>query len=234
MLFGVAVCLCAQEYDEKVVVHGFGSWSYAKTDGNNYLRRGNEDGNWNNWEFAFNISATVTDKLRLNAQLFTEANRNSENAQVDYVFAEYAFSDALKLRLGKVKHPCGIFGDVLKVGTLRTFMELPTSIYHFGQVSDGYTGIGLVGNLNSGRWGLDYHLYFGTVEAKVSMYNFPVILGNIFMGIPIGSGEPIVFNSNLVENAVGFHLVADTPVDGLSFGGSFSRASTRGKALINL
>jgi hypothetical protein len=47
----------------------------------------------------------------------------------DYGFAEWRFSDALRLHAGRMKHPFGIYSEIFDVGTLRPFYTLSQSVY---------------------------------------------------------------------------------------------------------
>jgi len=48
---------------------GFGGWGYGRTDGNNYAL-GTEQGDYQNFDFALNVSANPHEKLIVNAQAF--------------------------------------------------------------------------------------------------------------------------------------------------------------------
>ena len=61
--------LYAFDPGEKVEFHGFGGWGYGQTDGNVYLN-GNEDGNYDNFQFALALNAKPTNRLRINAQAY--------------------------------------------------------------------------------------------------------------------------------------------------------------------
>ena len=79
----------------------------------------------------------------------SDANTN-QDVELDYAFAEWFVSDALKIRMGRVKHPFGLYGEIFDVGTLRPFYLLPQSIYGpNGFTAKAYNGVGLTGNYTS-------------------------------------------------------------------------------------
>jgi len=113
---------------EKISLHGFGAWGYGNTNGNHYLI-GDEDGDYDHAQFYLNINANPFEKLSIIAQIGAHQGHLGVDFEFDYAFAEWVFSDALKFRIGKVKHPFGIYGELLNVGTIRPFFALPQGIY---------------------------------------------------------------------------------------------------------
>ena len=101
-----------------IEIHGFGGWAYGETNGLSYTL-GDSDGIAENAEFALNFSVQPTDRLSFVAQGFFESDHHGQNAEIDYAFAEWKFNDAAKVRIGRVKHAFGIYGEIFDVGTLR-------------------------------------------------------------------------------------------------------------------
>ncbi len=205
---------------ERIDIHGFGSWAFSDTDGpNNYLMA-RPNRSWDYYDFALNLNAQVDEKVRVNAQLYAEGglqyaktqeneNDTESSLDVDYAFVEYAYSDYLKIRGGKVKHPFGIYGELLKVGTVRPFFFLPTTIYgRMGIVANGYKGIGILGrkDLNS-NFSISYDIYTGEVDVEV-LHTWHAV-----------EGEEI-FHPMHTKDVIGGRIVIDTPIEGLSFGAS--------------
>lgn len=205
-----------------ISIHGFGGWAWGKTDGLT-TSIGTGQGNYDNAEFALNIAAKPTDNLSLVAQ--TRLTSGNTHTDLDYAFAEWAFSDALKLRVGRVKHPFGIYGEVFDVGTLRPFYLLPQSLYGpNGFTARAYNGAGLTGNLRlRKKWGLQYDLYGGQIEGD---FETPGLIA----GDPSLFLEPKISFQYHVDDTIGGRLSVATPIDGLSFGAS----GYRGKAETNL
>jgi len=90
----------AQESEERVQLHGFGSWAYGNTDGNDYLA-GSENARYNEASFALNVVASPTDRLRIVAQPDWRDDQDGTEVELDYGFAEWTFSQKSRMRAGK-------------------------------------------------------------------------------------------------------------------------------------
>jgi hypothetical protein len=211
-LFSVPTSAIAQDSSERVAVHGFGEWAYGKTNGNQYLV-GDHGGRYDDASLALNVVASVTERLRIVGEAAWHDNPEGAEAHLHYSFAEWTFSDKLKLRAGKVKQPFGISGEVFDVGTLRPFFELPQSVYGpTDLVGESYKGIGFTGYVGlKGGWGLTYDLYGGGQELEE--YKAPA---NVLLGIEFTESTGL----ERTRNMVGGRVVAETPVLGLLLGAS--------------
>lgn len=215
----------AQSLLSTVELHGFGGWAYAETDGLTHPL-GDSDGRYDNAEFALNLSAQPTDRLSVVAQVYFESNDDDSNedkdVELDYAFAEWFVSDALKLRVGRVKHPFGLYGEIFDVGTLRPFYMLPQSIYGpNGYTAKAYNGVGLTGTtFFSSGWGLQYDVYGGEIEGDFDIPGVLSTVEELFL-------EPSVSLGFSVEDTIGGRLNLVTPVEGLSFGASVYRGDER-------
>ena len=197
-----------------IQLHGFGGWAYGHTDGNRY-QIGQEDGSYNNSYFALNISASPYERFSANVQTLWRTSDEGLEVEFDYAFAEWEFFDWLKLRIGKVKCPFGIYTEVYDVGTLRPFYSLPQSIYGLpGQVLESYYGLGLTGLYYFPRWwGVQYDLYFGELlYKKYAMQGFQSLSDAMI--------EPVV------RNSAGTRVVVHTPLEGLNVGFSLRQGET--------
>lgn len=206
-----------------IAIHGFGGWAYGKTDGLT-TSIGTEKGNYDNAEFALNISAKPYENLSLVAQTRLTSQSGS-HTDLDYAFAEWAFNDALKLRVGRVKHPFGIYGEVFDVGTVRPFYLLPQSLYGpNGFTARAYNGAGLTGNVTLPKhWGIQYDAYGGQIEGD---FETPGLIS----GDPNLFSQPSIKFQYHVNDTIGGRLSLNTPINGLSIGAS----GYRGKATTDL
>lgn len=197
-----------------IEIHGFGGWAYGKTDGFDYAI-GNGDGKYDNAELALNVSAKASSRLSIVGQLFLQSTSSTTDAQLDYAFAEWTFSDAMKLRIGRVKHPFGLYGEIFDVGTLRPFYMLPQGLYGpNGFTAKAYNGIGLTGRVPFHHgWAAQYDVYGGQIEGD---FQTPGLLSSI----PDYYAQPSIKFSYHVNDAFGGRLNLTTPVDGLMFGAS--------------
>jgi hypothetical protein len=206
---------------DKVRIHGFGGWGYGKTDGNPYLIGINE-GSFHHSQLSFNISTNLYEKWAINTQVSLATGYIGDEIKLDFAFGEWAFSDALKFRMGKVKCPFGIYSEVFDVGTVRPFYALPQAIYGVpGIVTKSYFGIGLTGSyyLQSG-WGVRYDLYGGELIFQDWDENFSY-------EVPIiGTYEVNYKVTPRSTDMVGGMLILDTPVEDLNFGFSCNSGMT--------
>lgn len=188
---------------DTVQVHGFGGWGYGKTDSHSYSI-GTPEGNYQNAEFTLNLTAQPAESLSIVAQVHFDAGAQ-ETTELDYAFAEWSFSDLARLRIGRVKHPFGIYGEIPDVGTLRPFLFLPQSIYGpLAYTAKYYDGVGLTGDwfLPGDRWRLQYDIYGGQIQG-----DFNTISSELESSIGLFT----------VSDTIGLRLRAVTPVPGLSF-----------------
>ena len=208
-----ATAAFAQGADSKIDIHGFGGWAYGKTDGHKYSLA-TEDGEYDNAEFALNVSAKPVEKLSVVAQMRLESKGEAQQAELDYAFAEWAFSDAARVRVGRVKHPFGIYGEVFDVGTVRPFYSLPASLYGAnGFTARAYNGAGLTGNIAVHRWNIQYDVYGGQIEGD---FETPGLLSTATQYF----AEPSITFGYRVNDAVGGRLNISPPIEGLTFGAS--------------
>jgi hypothetical protein len=221
-ILAMALPAWTEDAGGKVDIHGFGGWAYAQTDDNSYLI-GSKGGNYDNLAFALNVNAKVTERLTVVGQfeLAQRAGFSSEEQNLDFAFAEWKISDALKLRAGRVKHPFGLYGEIFNVGTLRPFFMLPQSIYGPERfTARSVDGAGLTGSHNFGKWGLSYDLYGGRINGKFRIAGAQLDADERQLGL-----YEAAFG---FDEVIGARLNVQTPVEGLTFGGSTYRGIARG------
>lgn len=135
----LCVCICsgslrAQEFklfDRTVQVHGFVSQGFVYTDQNNWLTMNTSQGSAAFTDFGLNMSAPVTDKLRIGAQVYDQnlGQLGQYHPSLDWAVADYRFSSWFGVRGGKVKTTLGLYNDTQDLDFLHTFALLPQSIY---------------------------------------------------------------------------------------------------------
>jgi hypothetical protein len=212
---GLAILLSAfpagAQEAQPVQLHGFGSWAYGNTDANAYLS-GLPDGNYREALFALHVSASVSERLRIVSQMDLEDTEEGSSIDLDYAFAEWRFSDRITLRAGKVKQPFGISTEVFDVGTLRPFLALPQAVYGpVGLTAEAFQGVGFTGSVPLVHsWRLSYDVYGGGMVLEE--FQDP----EAFL-----TGEPLLgFRREATRDVIGGRIVVETPVAGLTFGGS--------------
>lgn len=206
--------------ESSVEVHGFGGWAYAETDGNRYLI-GTDDGNYDNASFALNVTGRIGSKLKLVGQVELESGfieDEGTEVELEFAFAEWAFSDAVRLRVGRGRQPFGIYGEIFEVGTLRPFFLVPSGIYGpQGFHSESYDGLGLVGSSYGNRWGMQYDLYGGRIAGSLDLPS--LVVATTLEGALNGTEA---FDYEL-EDVVGGRFNVIPPVEGMLFGVSAYR-----------
>lgn len=214
----------AQELSlEKLQVHGYGGWSFGRTTDNrntNFYLFAHARGDYFHNEFALNVAAPLSDHLTIVAQPFWHSGHhaNQTSSGMDFVFGEWKFADQLRLRVGNVKQPFGIYTEIFDVGTLRPFASAPQSIYGpGGMIGKSYSGMGLTGTLFAERsWALDYDVYGGGLETLEEDTPLQVLAQGTDT---VGTGRALnLAGSRTLRDVIGGRLVIRTPIDGLSFG----------------
>lgn len=117
--------------DLKLETHGFVSFGYLKSWGNNWLGE-TLDGTDESWEAAANVIAQPMDRLSLGAQLFTRDLGIYGNARVelDWAYADWRIVDGFAVQLERVKLPLGLHSDEIDVAAARPAVFLPRSFIY--------------------------------------------------------------------------------------------------------
>ena len=210
----------AQVALENIAVHGYGGWSFGRTTANdnaNWFLFGHQRGDYSHVEYALNVAIPVTDRLTIDAQPFWHAGHhaNQTSSGIDYVFAEWKFSDFLRLRAGSVKQPFGIYTEVFDVGTVRPFAALPQGVYGAGgMIGKAYSGLGFTGStFTGGGWGFGYDIYGGGLET----FEMDVPLQVAREGADTSRALNLA-QSRALRDVIGGRFILYTPIDGLSLG----------------
>lgn len=198
---------------DDIKIHGFGGWAYALTDGNEYLI-GDSEGKADNVQFSLNLTVAAHERFTIVTQVEFEQGDDDIETELDFAFVEIKLNKFLDLRLGRVKHPFGIYSEIFDVGTVRPFFLLPQSIYGpQGITSAHYDGVGLRGTHHGEAWGIEWDLYAGEFQGDIE-------IPGPLTGLPERLFE-IARTPFEVESAIGARFNVFTPVEGLTFGASF-------------
>jgi hypothetical protein len=158
--------------------------------------------------------ANPVERLSLLTQVdFDKVSNGRFTAGVDFAFAEWTFSNKLKLRVGRNQLPLALYSEIYDVGTLRPFSSLSPSVYGGTQIgAENHDGAGITGrfDLKEG-WTLEYDAYLGFLDLKD-------VLGS---GSQNDAGGGAVNSEDLVRvhpvHMAGGRVGLWTPVDGLRF-----------------
>ena len=150
----------------KLETHGFASFGYLRTWGNNWLDDDTTDGTTEFTEAALNVLARPIDRLRLGAQLFTRDLGRYDNGRVtlDWAYADYRAADWFGIQAGRIKYPVGLFNEDLDVDAARVPVFLAPAVYSLRArdlfiSTDGAKTYGLVSAGPVGRF--EYSLFGG-------------------------------------------------------------------------
>ena len=112
----VLACLPAgaQEMADRIVINGYTNFEFSKLlskDG-----AGDKNGSFDADQFDLVFNITVSERVRVAADVSWEHGTATEdgrgNQALEYGFVEYALSDKLKLRFGKMFTPFGVFNEI--------------------------------------------------------------------------------------------------------------------------
>ncbi|MFZ1009297.1 MAG: hypothetical protein WAN65_20820, partial [Candidatus Sulfotelmatobacter sp.] len=229
----VALCVCvtpttarAQEFkifDRTVQVHGFASQGFIYTTDNNWLTMHTSQGSAAFTDFGLNMSAPLTDRLRVGAQVYDRnlGQLGQYHPSLDWAVVDYRFKSWFGVRGGKVKTTLGLYNDTQDLDFLHTFALLPQSMYptDIRDATIAHVGGDLYGNiaLNHRFGDLSYTAYAG--HRSDSAYSgYPYLL----------SGFGTIFSS-FGGLQYGGDLRWNTPVKGLLIGASRLDQDTTGK-----
>jgi hypothetical protein len=208
LLFSFKMALASGNHDIKI--NGYGTWMWGGTDGNRY-RSADEDGNFDFSQFSLNVAASPYKRTNIYSQVnFRLLPGKDWESTLNYAFVEYVFSDLAALRIGKVKLPFGAYTEIIEVGVLRPFLDLPESNYGVsGMIGNSCLGLAMTGNYSlDGAWDLQYDFYIGQLQlTKFYQRDFDF------------RTQTFVENEkrNLIDNAFGGRFLLSTPLDGLQF-----------------
>jgi hypothetical protein len=159
---------------DKVRINGYSSFEYEYQLAEDAIGGGKGDpqGSFDADLFDIVINVQASDKLRMSADVTWEHGAAAQdglgNADVEYAFPEYAASDALKFRAGKMFVPFGIYNEIHTAKTAFFAVKEPLSTnkpHKFGADDRFYprwtTGLSVLGNVALISMQLDYHVHIG-------------------------------------------------------------------------
>jgi hypothetical protein len=188
--------------DGKLSIHGDGQWAYRRTAGDNGYLEGTPEGNYDTAMFDLVLTARPSEDLVISAQLGFEP----DDTGAEWVFAEWRFSEALRLKVGKIQQPIGNFNELRFAGTTRAFFDLPESLYGPGNIlAHAVLGVAVTGQAAlAGGWTVAWDAYAGALRlAELETYS----------GLVDPTGAPVVADEQQVRDVLGARLSVTTPGD---------------------
>jgi hypothetical protein len=230
----VFACLCSGQFavqaqdfrlfDREVEVHGFASQGFVYTNANNWLTMDTSQGSAAFTDFGFNVSASVTDKLRVGAQLYDRnlGQLGQYHPSMDWAVVDYRCKSWFGVRGGKVKTTLGLYNDTQDLDFLRVFALLPQSVYptDLRDATIAHLGGDIYGNVSlKHRLGdLSYTAYAG--HRSDSLHG-----GYVYLAAQYG-----LYYSRYGGLQYGADLRWNTPLKGLLIGASRMNEDITGQA----
>ncbi len=210
-----------------VQVHSFAQQGFAYSNENNYLTMPTSEGSFAMTDAGVNISARITDKFRVGAQVYDRniGELGGYHPQLDWAYGDYKFKDWLGIRGGKVKTALGLYNDTQDMEFIQTFALLPQSIYPLDlrSATIAHTGGDVYGEVPLRKAGsVSYTGYAGLRS------NDPH--GGLYYG-DAAAGTPV---QSMSGKAAGMDIRWHTPVQGLMVGGSWADQTMNLQVLVEL
>jgi len=127
--------------------------------------------------FALQLSADLQEKLTATAQIVARGE-NDFDAEFEWAYVTYEFSDELQLSAGKMRVPFYKYSDFLDVGYAYRWVRPPKSVY--GIPFSTYEGLSLVYNSQLGDWDSTLQGFYGAFDGDIEVYgnDLPAELSN--------------------------------------------------------
>lgn len=193
----------------QLIIRGFGGVSFGYVTNYEY-EQAKKDGDWDNANFALNLSYRATDTLTCYVQTALKTDDQNHTMALDYAFIDQRFSDQFQLRVGKLKTPFGLYTEIIDVGTLRPFINLPVSVYgSWGWVTKSFYGVAGAGIVPvSNQWLLNYSVWGGQLESFSYYDNWDNGFGLI----------EEYYVEDIMKDCFGVQLILEAPMHGIRFG----------------
>lgn len=216
----------------KPVVHGIVSQGYLNSTEYNYLMP-SEGGSFAFNEMMLNVSAAVTDNIRVGAQIMARnlGSDGNENVVLDWAYGDYRYSDELGLRIGKVKTPFGLYNQTRDVDMVRNSILLPQSVYTegFRDVMNAFEGASIYGTISMGEnASVEYDAFVGTIDLDRTQFPVPTLLQPTLAPYHGGFLPNEGWRAE-VETTYGGAIRVNTPLEGFRLGASLFHAKMEGK-----
>ncbi len=199
-------------FDREVQVHGFASQGLVYTNTNNWLTMNSNQGSGAFTDFGLNVSSSVTDRLRVGAQVYDRnlGQLGQYHPSLDWAVVDYRFKSWFGVRGGKVKTTLGLYNDTQDLDFLYTFALLPQGVYptDIRDATLAHTGGDIYGSVS-----LRHHLGDFSYTAFVGHRSDSIYSGYAYLATSYG-----VHFSSYGGPQYGADLRWHTPLKGLLVG----------------
>lgn len=215
----------------KPVFHGIISQGYLNSTDYNYLIP-SEGGSFAFNEMMLNVSAPVSDNLRVGLQIMARnlGSEGNEDVVLDWAYGDYRFKDEFGVRVGKVKTPHGFYNQTRDVDMVRNSILLPQSVYteSFRDVMNAFEGASIYGSIALGETAsVEYDAFLGTIDVDRTQFPMPTLIQPTLA--PFHGGYlPNAGWHGQVKDLYGGALRVNTPLEGFRVGASYFTANLKG------
>lgn len=204
--------------NSNVQIGGFFSQGWLYSSDNNYPTTA-KGGTWDFREMGFNASTTFGSHFRVGGQVFAQrlGAIGGDKVILDWAQADYNFSPAFGLRVGRVKYPKGLYGEALDLDVVRPYVFLPGAVYSpvLRDFSASFDGAMIYGSVNVWKGSFDYKVFHGDIpispeKGVAEFYNN----SGLFSAAGVQRLD--------MDSVTGGQLAWNTPVSGLKVVYSYS------------
>lgn len=112
---------------------------------------------------ALQIDATLDEKLSATMQ-FMSRGEDQYNAEVEWAYFTYKFTDNLQLSAGRIRIPFYRYSDFIDVRYAYNWVEVPSTVY--GLDLPGFDGMSLVYDSSFSSWDSTLQVMFGQIDGN--------------------------------------------------------------------
>jgi hypothetical protein len=172
VILALSVPASAQELTDRIVINGYTNFEFEKQVSKQ--GKGDKNGSFDADQIDLVFNVAVSERVRVAIDLSWEHGTATEddrgNQALEYGFVEYAFSDKLKLRFGKMHTPFGVFNEIHTAKPAFLSVKEPPSLNKNSRVVGG-------GYLFYPRWGAGIEAHGDAVVRGMDL-TYDVLVAN--------------------------------------------------------
>jgi len=162
----VAPVEASDEFTDRFEFSGFGRIVAGYLDESNASYNGysNEISITEQSLFALQSDVTITDTLRLSAQLLAHSDDNRESG-LEWFYLNYEPNQNWRFKLGKLRTPFFRYSDVIDVGFSYPWITPPLQVYN-GFLFSNYEGVSATYRFNYSEKNFEIEAYYGSYDGE--------------------------------------------------------------------
>jgi len=135
-------------------------------------------------KFGLQITADVTEDMQVIAQLLGSSVDNNYAVDVEWAYLDYAVTESINLRAGRIKQPIFLISDYLEVGYAYPWIRPPVEAYSNMPV-DNIIGVELLYQTKVGSFNLGIQPYFGSNRDEVPGSDTTNFFADNYIGLAV-------------------------------------------------